>query len=164
MATSGSPSELAVARPVTRFEQPGPEVTKTTPALPVIRPTPLAMKAAFCSCRQTTVLIFESTSVSNTLSTFAPGIPKTYSTPCASKLFTNKSAPVCGAGFLLRVLISFLLPLWQEPQSDLAANWLSKNLLFRAARCGNHLPAESAGGDSFRGIAADDRRAGGLLK
>src|SRR5262249_36975302 len=70
-ATTGSPSEFAVAKPVTRFEQPGPDVTNATPALPVIRPIPPAMNAAFCSCRQTTVLIFESNNVSKTLSIFA---------------------------------------------------------------------------------------------
>jgi hypothetical protein len=32
-----------------------PEVTSATPAFPVMRPMPLAMKAAFCSCRQTMV-------------------------------------------------------------------------------------------------------------
>jgi hypothetical protein len=62
--------------------------------------------------------------VSNTLSTFAPGMPKTYSTPCVSKLFTNKSAPVCGPAFSVGVLTSFLLLPWREPPSDLAANWL----------------------------------------
>src|SRR5262245_46861850 len=52
-ATTGSPSEFAVAKPVTRFEQPGPDVTNVTPALPVMRPIPPAMNAAFCLCRQT---------------------------------------------------------------------------------------------------------------
>jgi hypothetical protein len=84
-ATTGLPSVLAVASPVARFEQPGPDVTSTTPALPVRRPSPPAMKVAFCSWRHTTVLIFESTSASNIGSTFAPGMPKTYSTPCASR-------------------------------------------------------------------------------
>ena len=164
MPTTGSPSEVAVAKPVTRFEQPGPEVTSATPAFPVMRPMPLAMKAAFCSCRQTMVLIFESASVSNTLSTFAPGMPKTYSTPWASRLFTNNSAPVCGAGFAAGVLTSFLLLLWREPPSDLDANRLSENLRFRAARCGNHLPAESAGEVSFPGTAGHGRRVRGPLK
>ena len=49
IATMGSPSDVAVAMPVTRFEHPGPEVTKTTPAFDVMRPIPAAMKAAFCS-------------------------------------------------------------------------------------------------------------------
>src|SRR6516225_9068640 len=51
IATTGSPSVVAVARPVTRLEQPGPDVTSTTPALPVMRPIPPAMNAAFFSCR-----------------------------------------------------------------------------------------------------------------
>src|SRR5712664_755872 len=42
-ATSGSPSELAVAKPVTKLETPGPDVAIATPALPVIRPMPPAM-------------------------------------------------------------------------------------------------------------------------
>ena len=161
MPTTGSPSDVAVAKPVTRFEQPGPEVTNVTPAFPVMRPMPLAMNAAFCSCRQTIVLIFESTSVSKTLSIFAPGMPKMYSTPCASRLFTNNSAPVCGAGFLVGVLISFLLLLLREPRWDLVVSWLSKNLRFRAARCGNRPLAEFPGADSFRGTAEDARRACG---
>ena len=96
-ATTGSPSVLAVASPVARFEQPGPEVTSTTPALPVRRPRPAAMKVAFCSWRQTTVLIVESTSASNTGSIFAPGMPKTYSTPCASRWATRSCAPLRSA-------------------------------------------------------------------
>jgi hypothetical protein len=53
-ATIGSPSVLAVTRPVARFAVPGPEVTSTTPGAPVIRPIAVAMNAAFCSCRHTT--------------------------------------------------------------------------------------------------------------
>jgi hypothetical protein len=48
MATIGSPSEVAVAAPVTRLEVPGPDVTKQTPGRPVRRPTAAAMNAAFC--------------------------------------------------------------------------------------------------------------------
>src|SRR5215471_19333357 len=118
IATTGSPSELAVAKPVTRLEQPGPEVTRATPALPVMRPIPPAMKAAFCSCRQTMVLILESTSVSNTLSIFAPGMPNTYSTPCASKLCTSNPAPVSEPGFVTDVLTCVLLLLVSDPRPD----------------------------------------------
>src|ERR1700758_193527 len=159
MPTTGSPSEVAVAKPVTRLEQPGPEVTSATPAFPVMRPIPLAMKAAFCSCRQTMVLILESKSVSNTLSTFAPGMPKTYSTPCASRLFTNNSAPDCTAGFLTGVLTSFLLLLSRDPLSDLAVGWLSESHWFGATRRGSRPRTESAGSDSFRGTAGDAHRA-----
>src|ERR1700733_2949537 len=42
-AAIGSPSEFAVARPVTRFDTPGPEVTSATPAFPVRRPMPPAI-------------------------------------------------------------------------------------------------------------------------
>jgi hypothetical protein len=76
-ATMGSPSELAVASPVVRLETPGPEVAMATPARPVMRPIPPAMKAAFCSWRQTMVLMRESTRALNTASIFAPGTPNT---------------------------------------------------------------------------------------
>jgi len=50
-ATSGSPSLVAVAMPVIRLEQPGPEVTSATPALPVSLPTAAAINAALASWR-----------------------------------------------------------------------------------------------------------------
>jgi len=53
-ATTGSCSVLAVSRPVARFAVPGPEVTSTTPGVPVSRPIAPAMNAAFCSWRHTT--------------------------------------------------------------------------------------------------------------
>src|SRR5262249_55536841 len=156
-ATTGSPSVFAVARPVTRLEQPGPDVTSTTPALPVMRPIPPAMNAAFCSCRQTTVLILESTSVSNTLSIFAPGTPKMYSTPCASRLLTSKPAPVCGRGLVTGVLTVFLLPPARDPRPGHDGGLLSRNPPFQGARCGNRLRAGSGGEDSSRGIGANGR-------
>ena len=78
-ATTGSPSVVAVASPVARFETPGPEVTSTTPGFPVSRPTAPAMKAAFCSWRHRTSRgpsPSTSASASKTASTFAPGIPE----------------------------------------------------------------------------------------
>src|ERR1700692_4667206 len=67
------------------------------------------------------VLIFESTKVSNSLSIFAPGIPKTYSTPWDSRFFTSSSAPVwtVAAGlvwFVSRFTILLMLfhPFWLE--------------------------------------------------
>src|ERR1700683_538228 len=156
MATTGSPSQYAVARPVTRFEQPGPEVTKATPALPVMRPIPPAMNAAFCSWRQTTVLILESNNVSKTLSIFAPGMPKMYSTPCASRLFTSKSAPVCGAGPFAAVLISFLLPLAPGPRPGHGASLPSGNPRSPAARYGSRPPVGSGGANSIHGIEEGD--------
>ena len=48
-ATTGSPSVVAVIRPVARFDTPGPEVAITTPGVPVSRPMQAAMKVAFCS-------------------------------------------------------------------------------------------------------------------
>jgi hypothetical protein len=38
---------------VTKFVPPGPEVATHTPGMPVNRPMADAIKAAFCSCRQT---------------------------------------------------------------------------------------------------------------
>src|SRR5215831_16001340 len=61
-------------------------------------------------------LDFESTSVSNTLSIFAPGMPNTYSTPCASKLCTNNLAPVCELNFVAAWVIFSLLLLWRDPR------------------------------------------------
>src|SRR5215468_6645308 len=158
IATTGSPSELAVAKPVTRFEQPGPEVTNATPALPVMRPIPPAMNAAFCSCRQTTVLILEFNNVSKTLSIFAPGMPKTYSTPCASKLFTSNPAPVCNLGFVMGMLICFRPLLWRDPAPDPGAGLPSGNRQCRAARYDNRPRAGSADADLPRGIAINDHR------
>jgi hypothetical protein len=98
MASTGSPSEVAVARPVTRFVTPGPEVARQTPTLPVIRPMAWAMKAAFCSCRQSTSSIEESSRASNTLSTLAPGMPNTCVTPCCSSSLTRTWAPFMSGG------------------------------------------------------------------
>ena len=49
IATTGSPSVVAVTRPVVRFAAPGPDVAMQTPGMPVMRPTAAAMNAAFCS-------------------------------------------------------------------------------------------------------------------
>ena len=80
-ATTGSPSLLAVAIPVIRLEQPGPEVTSATPALPVMRPTAAAIKAALASWRTGIMRMEESSSESKTLSILAPGMPNTWRTP-----------------------------------------------------------------------------------
>src|ERR1700716_4613290 len=156
IATTGSPSEFAVARPVTRLEPPGPDVTRVTPALPVMRPMPPAMNAAFCSWRQTTVLILESNKVSKTLSILAPGMPKMYSTPCASKLLTSRSAPVCGAGCVASVLISFLPLLARDPRPGHDASLPSGKPRFPAAQYDSHPLAGSGGANSIHGIAEDD--------
>src|SRR5579863_3309582 len=160
MATIGSPSEFAVARHVTRLEQPGPEVTKATPALPVIRPMPPAMKAAFCSCRQTIVLIRESRSVSNTLSILAPGTPKTYSTPCASRLLTSTSAPEHGVLLDVVAVIVVLLPPGPGRPRDRALGRPSKSPPFRATPGGSLPRAEFEAANRSRGSQAGDRRAG----
>ena len=89
-ATTGSCSVLAVSSPVARFAVPGPEVTSTTPGVPVRRPMAPAMNAAFCSCRHTTNCGPMSASTSKTASIFAPGTPKTYSTPYAVRASTTR--------------------------------------------------------------------------
>ena len=50
IATIGTESRKAVARPVTRFVAPGPEVAMTTPGLPVALAYPSAACVAPCSC------------------------------------------------------------------------------------------------------------------
>jgi hypothetical protein len=43
----------------------------------------------------------------------APGMPKTYLTPCASRLLTSNSAPVCGlsffAGSVIFISVKFIV-------------------------------------------------------
>ena len=50
--------------PVTVFVAPGPEVTTTTPGLPVARAYPSAMCTAPCSCRTSIWFSLESYSAS----------------------------------------------------------------------------------------------------
>ena len=101
MARTGSPSSVAVTSPVAKFDTPGPLVVITTPGLPVIRPIPCAIKAAFCSWRATINFGPLSSSVSKTRSIFAPGIPKTYSTSWLIRLSTTRSAPYCFRSVIL---------------------------------------------------------------
>jgi len=109
-------------------------------------------------------MILESSSVSKTLSIFAPGIPNTYSTPWASRLFTSNSAPDCGVGFVAGVVIFSLPLLVREPRSDLGASWPSRNQRSLGARCGNRLLAESVNADLSRGTAGGGLRGCGLPK
>ena len=51
MATSGMESIYAVARAVSKFSAPGPDVAMQTPGRPLIRPYAAAACPAFCSCR-----------------------------------------------------------------------------------------------------------------
>ena len=55
MATSGTLSIIASARPVTRLVAPGPEVAMHTPTRPVTLAYPSAAKISPCSCRQSTL-------------------------------------------------------------------------------------------------------------
>src|SRR5580692_4916685 len=140
-ATIGSPSLFAVASPVVRLLTPGPDVAIATPALPVNRPIPPAMKAAFCSCRQTTVSIEEDFKVSKTLSIFAPGMPNTCVTPCRSSDSTTICAPVLNVLGLISVLskinlLSFLIPLGAHE----VVTWITTEIgfeKFRGLRQGN---------------------------
>src|ERR1700739_2766600 len=92
MATIGSCSVVAVARPVARLVVPGPDVTTATPGVPVSRPTAAAMNAAFCSWRQTTTLSPLSWRAANTASILPPGIPKMCSMPYAESISTTRCA------------------------------------------------------------------------
>src|SRR5207244_534405 len=64
------------------------------------------MKAAFCSCRQTTVCILESTRALKTASILAPGMPKANLVPRASSVRTTISAPVFPVVLFLRAVAS----------------------------------------------------------
>jgi hypothetical protein len=88
IATTGSPSVVAVSSPVARLAVPGPLVTSTTPGMPVSRPTAAAMKTAFCSVRHVISCGAPATpctaaSASKTGSILAPGTPNTHRTPWA---------------------------------------------------------------------------------
>ena len=52
MATSGTESSIASARPVTRLVAPGPEVAMHTPTRPELFAYPCAANISPCSCRQ----------------------------------------------------------------------------------------------------------------
>ena len=54
MATIGTESRRASARPVTRFVAPGPDVAMHTPTLPVHLAYPSAAKTSPCSCLHST--------------------------------------------------------------------------------------------------------------
>src|SRR5580692_5652493 len=136
-ATIGSPSLFAVASPVVRLLTPGPDVAIATPALPVSRPIPPAMKAAFCSWRHTTVSIEEDFSVSKTLSIFAPGMPNTCVTPCRSSDSTTTCAPVLE---VLELIVS-----------SRCSNWLSLVIPLRAHQVVTWITTE-VGFEKFRSL------------
>ena len=92
-ATTGSPSLLAVAMPVIRLEQPGPEVTNAT------RPYRLALPYR-CHHKRRVRLVTHRDNLDGgvqqgvkDLVDFAPGMPNTCFTPCASSWPTTISAP-----------------------------------------------------------------------
>ena len=94
MQIMGILSANAVAIPVITLVAPGPEVTAHTPGLPVIRATPLAAWAAFCSVRINTVLMSESRMLLKKGHMATPGYPKTVLTPSASRHLIIASAPI----------------------------------------------------------------------
>src|SRR5659263_679951 len=94
MATIGTESMYASARPVTRFVAPGPDVAIHTPTLPVATAYPSAACAAPCSCRTRMWRILESNNGSYAGRIVPPGMPKMTSTPTASSDATRDCAPV----------------------------------------------------------------------
>src|SRR5260221_9497514 len=95
-----------------------------TPALPVMRPMPPAMKAAFCSCRQTIVWILESTRALKTASFLAPGMPKTNWVLRASSARTTASAPVVPAGSVVGAVASTVRTLAEVLTGIAAVSWM----------------------------------------
>ena len=73
MTTIGIESMYAVPSAVTVFVAPGPDVTITTPGLPVARAYPSAMCPAPCSCRTRMKLNVASYSASNVGRIAPPG-------------------------------------------------------------------------------------------
>ena len=73
MQTIGMPSMFAVARPVTVFVAPGPEVTRQQPTSPVAREKASAMCAAPCSWRGSTTFMEELASSWKTSRMAPPG-------------------------------------------------------------------------------------------
>src|SRR5687768_8689710 len=116
-ATRGTESMYASASPVTMFVIPGPEVTKTTPALPVALAYPSAIWAAPCSCLVSTSSIsFCWHSTSKIFNTTPPGNPKTVLTPSRLNDSQNISAPVI---FILLPLLNSALAIATEDLHNL---------------------------------------------
>ena len=90
-ARTGARSMFASATPVTRLAAPGPRVPRQTPTSPVRRPTASAMKAAPCSCLQSTNSIGESSREIMKSAFSSPGTPKMRLTPSAWRHSTNRS-------------------------------------------------------------------------
>ena len=82
---------LAFAIPVVRLVAPGPKVARQTPTFLVSLPYTSAINAADCSCRVIMNCIFDFNKDIIMSAFSSPGIPKMYSTPSASRHFTNRS-------------------------------------------------------------------------
>ena len=99
IATIGTESSSASARPVTRFVAPGPEVAMQTPTRPVHLAYPSAAKTSPCSWRHNTlrtpVLLFVRLWWISIEA--PPGYANTQSTPSRSSASTRMSAPLRGS-------------------------------------------------------------------
>ena len=99
MATIGTESSSASARPVTRFVAPGPDVATHTPTRPVHLAYPSAAKTSPCSWRHSTlrtpVLLFVRLWWISIEA--PPGYANTQSTPSRSRASTRMSAPLRGS-------------------------------------------------------------------
>jgi hypothetical protein len=85
MAIIGLESRIAAASPVAKLVAPGPQVAKHTPGRRRNLPQAAAAEAAPYSCLVATNLMLLSINASFNERVCPPGIPKTHSTPCASK-------------------------------------------------------------------------------
>src|ERR1700751_1654391 len=83
-------------------------------------------------------------------------MPKTYSTPCTSRLLTSRSAPVCAAvsNAFAGVLIFSLLLLARDPRLDRDVGPLLRSSRSRVMRCGSCPFAESPNANLRRCTAA----------
>ena len=93
--TIGTESMWAVSSPVMVLVAPGPEVTRTTPGLPVARAYPSAMWVAPCSWRVRMNFVFVECHRASKIGMAAPpGWPNMYSTPALSTASMTTSAPL----------------------------------------------------------------------
>ena len=99
MATSGTLSSIASARPVTRFVAPGPEVAMQTPTSPDVLANPWAAKISPCSWRHRMLRMLLLRVSAWWISIEAPpGYANTVSTPSRSRHSTRMSHPFFAAG------------------------------------------------------------------
>ncbi len=98
MATNGTLSSSASAKPVTRLVAPGPEVAIHTPTRPEALAYPSAAKISPCSCRHRTFLITSDLVKAWWISIEAPpGYANRVLTPSLSRASTKMSLPFLGS-------------------------------------------------------------------